>query len=61
MMKILVVGIFVALFSSCTLQRTVHKGTDPLGADVTVYRDADGKITKQIRDMDSLRVVYYYK
>ena len=60
-MKALVVGILAIMIGSCTLPATVSKGTDPLGADIAVYRDADGQIIKQVRECDSKRVVVYYK
>mgnify|MGYP001103356857 CR=1 FL=1 len=60
-MKSLLLGIFIITISSCSTTYSSVSGTDTFGANVTVYRDIDGQVTKHVRDTDSSRVIVYYK
>ena len=51
--------IITIFLTSCL---TTHKGVDPLGGKVTVYRDCNGKVVKHVREDDSkITIVYYSK
>ena len=51
--------ILTIFLTSCL---TTHKGIDPLGSKVTVYRNYNGKVVKHVREGDSkVTIVYYSK
>lgn len=49
--------LLMILLCSCT---TTHKGIDPLGAEVTIYKNKQGKIVKQIRKTENHTTTIYY-
>lgn len=49
--------LLMILLCSCT---TTHKGIDPFGAEVTIYKNKQGKIVKQIRKTENHTTTIYY-
>jgi len=49
--------LLMILLCSCT---TTHKGIDPLGVEVTVHKNKQGRMVKQIRKTENHTTTIYY-
>lgn len=47
------------LFLLCSC-KTAHKGVDALGTQVTIYKNKQGQIVKQIRKTENHTTTIYY-
>ena len=56
-MKKLFLFIVLLAFTSCG---TIHKGIDDAGNKVTVVRNSEGKITKQVHKCENKKIVIVY-
>lgn len=52
-----IVILFLFLLCSC---KTAHKGVDALGTEVTIYKNKQGQIVKQIRKTENHTTTIYY-